>query len=364
MLLPNGYDIAKVNTLVAKDSGVYSYYVVYEESPSKKATTDTIKSFSATVNNAAAARYVLLPQNADIPSYNTAVALYTKRFEYWTIYTTSPEKYKLLYTDVVKTWTKTINSVQSIRYVLLPLNYSEAKLNELIASDTGSSADGYYAVSTTQPTFKASTDQVITFQAYVNNNYVTCYILVPQNYDEARVNDAIALYTGKYDYWKVYTRQPVKQLSYDIIQSWTKVVNSVSTTRYMLLPTGYDEALFQQYKNQDISSSSSAYYTVTTVYPTLIANTDQVWMWYNTKQKVTKYMLLPANFDVLKRNEIVYKDTGVFDYYTIYSTAPTKRADTDQILNVMYQGGTVFMLVPENYDQDKVNRGLAGLYVS
>lgn len=364
MLLPNGYDVAKVNTLVAKDSGVYSYYTVYEESPKKKASTDSVKSFTATVNNATVSRYVLLPQNADMPSYNTAVAVYTKKFEYWTIYTTSPENYKLLYTDVVKSWTKVINSIQSTRYVLLPLNYSEARLSELIASDTGSSANGYYSVSTTQPTFKASTDQVITFQAYVNNNYITCYILVPQNYDEARVNDAIALFTGKYEYWKVYTTQPVKQLSYDVIQSWTKVVDSVTTTRYMLLPTGYDENLFQQYKNQDIGSSSSAYYTVTTVYPTLIASTDQVWIWYNTKQNVTKYMLLPANFDVLKRNEIVYKDTGVFDYYTIYSTSPTKHLDTDQILKVMYQGGTVYMLVPENYDPDKVNRGLAGLYVS
>lgn len=364
MLLPYGYDAAKVNTLVAKDSGTYTYYVVYDESPSKKASTDTVKSFTATVSNSVVTRYVLLPQNADTPSYNTAVALYTKNFEYWTIYTTSPESYKLLYTDVVKTWTKTINYVQTTRYVLLPLNYSESRLNELIASDSGTSADGYYTVSTTQPTFKASTDQVITFQAYVNSNYITCYILVPQNYDEARVNDAIALFTGKYEYWKVYTTQPVKQLSYDVIQSWTKVVNSVNTTRYMLLPTGYDENLFQQYKNQDIGSSSSAYYTVTTVYPTLIASTDQVWMWYNTKQSITKYMLLPANFDVLKRNEIIYNDTGVFDYYTIYSTIPTKHTSTDQVLTALYQGGTVYMLVPENYDPDKVNKGLAGLYIS
>ncbi len=363
MLLPNGYDPAKVNTLVAQDSGVYSYYTVYEQSPTKKASSDTVKSFSATVSNSLVTRYVLLPQNADTPSYNTAVAVYTGKFEYWTIYNTSPEKYKLLYTDVVKTWTKTINSVQTTRYVLLPLNYSETRLNELIASDSGTGTGGYYSVSTTQPAFKTSTDQVITFQAYVNNAYVTCYILVPQNYDEARVNDAIALYTGKYEYWKVYTTSPVKQLSYDVIQSWTKVIDSVTTTRYMLLPTGYDETLFQQYKNQDISTSNSAYYSVTTVYPTLLSSSDQVWMWYNTKQAVTKYMLLPANFDVLKRNEIVYNDTGVFDYYTIYSTVPTKHYDTDQVLNALYQGGTVYMLVPQDYDQDKVTRGLSGLYV-
>lgn len=364
MLLPYGYDAAKVNTLVAQDSGVYSYYVVYDASPKQKAYGDTVKSFNTTVNSATAVRYVLVPQNYDVPSYNTAVANYTKKFEYWTIYNTSPENYKLLYTDIVKSWTRNLNGVQTTRYVLLPMNYSEVRLNELIASDSGSSADGYYTVSTTQPAFKVSTDQVITFQAMVNNNYVTLFILVPQNYDEARVNDAIATYTGKFEYWKVYTIAPKKQLAYDVIQTWTKVVDSQTTTRYMLLPTGYDEALFQQYKSQDLSTSSSAYYTVSTAYPTLLASTDQVWMWYNKKQNVTKYMLLPANFDVLKRNEIIYKDTGVFDYYTIYSTVPTKQLDTDQVLVASYNGGTVYMLVPQNYDQDKVNKGLAGLYVS
>ena len=185
MLLPYGYDAAKVNTLVAQDSGVYSYYVVYDASPKQKAYGDTVKSFNTTVNSATAVRYVLVPQNYDVPSYNTAVANYTKKFEYWTIYNTNPENYKLLYTDIVKSWTRNLNGVQTTRYVLLPMNYSEVRLNELIASDSGSSADGYYTVSTTQPAFKVSTDQVITFQAMVNNNYVTLFILVPQNYDEA-----------------------------------------------------------------------------------------------------------------------------------------------------------------------------------
>ena len=249
------------------------------------------------------------------------------------------------------------------RYVLLPLNYDKKRLDELIAKDTGTAAGGYYAVSTTIPAFKNSTDQVITFQALQNGVYVTCYILVPANYDEARVNDAIATFTGEFEYWKVYTIKPTPKLSYDVIQSWTKLVDSKQVTRYMLLPVGYNEELFQQYKNQDLGTSSSAYYTVTTSYPNKIESTDIIWYWFNEKQQVAKYMLLPANYDVLKRNDIVYKDTGVFDYYTIYSTSPAKRNSTDIVLDLQYQGGVVYMLVPQNWDPDKVNQGLAGLKV-
>ena len=363
MLLPKDYDAARVNSIVCKDKGKYEYYLVYAESPSKLQSTDSIKTFSATVDNKAVTRYVLIPASYDVPSYNTAVASYTKKFEYWTIYNTSPEAYKYLYTDVVKTWTATVNYKAVTRYVLLPLNYDQKRLDELIAKDTGTAAGGYYAVSTTIPAFKNSTDQVITFQALQNGVYVTCYILVPANYDEARVNDAIATFTGEFEYWKVYTIKPTPKLSYDVIQSWTKLVDSKQVTRYMLLPVGYNEELFQQYKNQDLGTSSSAYYTVTTSYPNKIESTDIIWYWFNEKQQVAKYMLLPANYDVLKRNDIVYKDTGVFDYYTIYSTSPAKRNSTDVVLDLQYQGGVVYMLVPQNWDPDKVNQGLAGLRV-
>ena len=87
-------------------------------------------------------------------------------------------------------------------------------------------------------------------------------------------------------------------------------------------------------------------------------------MWYNAKEATTKYMLLPAKYDVLKRNDLIYKDTGVFDYYTIYSTKPTVKASDDVILTPQYNGGVVYMLVPKDWDQSKVNQGLAGLLVN
>jgi hypothetical protein len=364
MLVPTGYDIAKVNSAVAADSKTYEYYTVYESQPTKTASTDTISTFTATVSSQSVTRYVLLPASYDAPTYNTAVADYTNVYEYWKVYTKSPETKKFLSTDVVKSWTATVNYSAVTRYILLPFGYSEDKLNSIIEADSGTSLGGYYAVSTTTPTLKASTDKIVTFTATVNGVTNTYYVLAPVNYDEARVNDTIAAFKGTYDYWTVYTTKPKQQLSYDVIQSWTKIVDSKQTTRYMLLPVGYDETLFKEYMNKDLGTSSSAYYTVTTTYPTALTSTDIVWIWYNSKDSTTKYMLLPASYDVLKRNELVHTDTGTFDYYTIYSTKPTAKATGDVILTPQYNGGVVYMLVPASWDQTKVNQGLAGLMVN
>lgn len=361
MLVPAGYDIAKVNSAVAAESKVYEYYTVYDAKPTQMASTDTVSTFSATVDKQAVTRYVLLPASYDVPSYNTAVAEYTNTFEYWKVYNKSPENKKFLSTDIVKTWTATVNYQSVTRYILLPMGYSEDKLNSIIAADSGTSLGGYYAVSAATPTLKASTDQVVNFTVTTGGVTKTYYVLVPQNYDEARVNDAIAAFKGTYDYWLVYTTKPKQQLSFDVIQSWTKIVDGKQTTRYMLLPVGYDENLFKDYMNKDLGSSSSGYYNIYTKYPTYIDNTDQVWMWYNVKEGTTKYMLLPAKYDVLKRNDLIYKDTGVFEYYFIYSTKPTVKASDDVILTPQYNGGVVYMLVPKDWDQSKVNQGLAGL---
>ncbi|MBP0956107.1 MAG: Ig-like domain-containing protein [Oscillospiraceae bacterium] len=364
MLVPANYDIAKANSAVAADSKVYEYYTVYDVKPAKTASTDTISEFSATVDGKAVIRYVLLPASPDTPTYNTVVADYTGTVEYWKVYNKSPESKKFRSTDIVKSWTTTVNYKAVTRYILLPLNYTEEKLNEIIAADSGVSLGGYYSVSETRPALKASNDKIIEFTAYINGISKTCFVLAPANYDEAKVNDAIAAYRGYFDTWVVYTVKPVSQVPTDIVQSWKKIVDGKQVTRYMLLPLGYDEAKFKEYMNKDLGTSSSAYYTITTSYPVLLTATDQVWMWYNAKQGTTKYMLLPEKYDVLKRNDLVNKDTGVYEYYTIYSTRPTAKASDDVILTPQYNGGVVYMLVPKDWDQNKVNQGLAGLLVS
>ncbi|MGN1101620.1 MAG: hypothetical protein ACI4RG_05460, partial [Huintestinicola sp.] len=364
MLVPAKYDTATANSAVAADSGIYEYYTVYDVEPKKTVSTDTISNFKASVDGKEVTRYVLLPASADTPTYNTAVADYKGTVEYWTVYNKSPESKKFRDTDIVKSWTSTVNYKSVTRYILLPLNYSEDKLNEIIAADSGVSLGGYYSVSETRPTLKASTDKILEFSITTNGISKFCYVLVPANYDEAKVNDALATYKGYFDTWVVYTIKPVSQVPTDIIQSWTKIIDGKKTLRYMLLPLGYDEALFKEYVNKDLGTSSSAYYTVTTTYPVPIASTDKVWMWYNAKEGATKYMLLPEKFDVLKRNDIINADTGTFDYYTIYSKTPTKKNSDDVILTPMYNGGIVYMLVPKDWDQSKVNQGLAGLLVS
>lgn len=364
MLVPSGYDIAKANSAVAADSKSYEYYTVYDVQPSKTASNDTISTFSATVNGKAVTRYVLLPASPDTPSYNTVVADYTGTIEYWKVYNKSPENKKFLSTDIVKSWTSTVNYKAVTRYILLPFGYSEDKLNQIISADSGVNYGGYYSVSESRPTLKASNDQIISFPVTVQGVSKTYYVLAPANYDEAKVNDAIAAFKGVYEPWLIYTVEPKSQYSYYTVQKWTKVVDGKQTTRYMLVPPGYDENLLKDYINKDLGTSSSAYYSITTSYPVSIASSDKIWMWYNSRESTTKYMLLPEKFNVLKRNDLINADTGTFEYYTIYSNKPSTKSADDVILTPQYNGGVVYMLVPKDWDQAKVNQGLAGLLVN
>ncbi len=363
MLVPYGYDMAKVNTAIAKDANSYEYYTVYEESPAAKiAATDRIENFKAVVNSTEVTRYVLVPANYDAPSLNTAVASYTKQFQYWTVYNVDPSSGRYRPDDTVQSWISTVNYRSQTRYILLPVNYDTARLERIIAADSGSVAGGYYAASITQPAQKASTDKILSFTAVVNNAYVTYYVLVPENYDEARYNDVKAAYTGQYDYYTIYNTQPAKKTSLDYVDSWTKVIDSKVTTRYMLLPYGYDTVTATEYKNKDLATQTSNYYTVTTVRPAKIDATDVIESFYNPSTGVLKYMLVPANCNAIKRNDAIMKDTGIYEYYTMYSTQPPKRTDTDIIQPITYPTyGTVYMLLPQNYDQDKLNQGLKGV---
>ena len=223
---------------------------------------------------------------------------------------------------------------------------------------------GYYSVSESRPTLKASNDQIISFPVTVQGVSKTYYVLAPANYDEAKVNDAIAAFKGVYEPWLIYTVEPKSQYSYYTVQKWTKVVDGKQTTRYMLVPPGYDENLLKDYINKDLGTSSSAYYSITTSYPVTIASSDKIWMWYNSRESTTKYMLLPEKFNVLKRNDLINADTGTFEYYTIYSNKPSSKTADDVILTPQYNGGVVYMLVPKDWDQAKVNQGLAGLLVN
>lgn len=363
MLVPSNYDSAKVNSVICKYNGTYSYYMVFDEVPTKQASTDTVKEFSANVSGSAVKRYVLVPTKYDVPSYDTAVAQYTNTYNYWTVYNCDLSNHKLLNTDLVKTWTATVNYKTVTRYILVPYLYDEAKLNNIIAQDTGTTANGYYGVSTTKPALKVSTDKILEFTAKTTSNGVTYtatyYVLVPQNYDEARYNDAVASING-YEYYTIYTTKPTKKLAVDEIIEWTKIIDSKTVSRYVLAPTGYSPAVISNLKNNDLATQTTAYYVVSTTYPSVISADDIIWSWRNPTTGVVKYMLLPANYSTLKRNDLQSADTGVYEYYHIYSTVPKVKQTDDNILRITGSTGTMYMLVPAVYDQNKVNDAWAG----
>ncbi|MGN0642712.1 MAG: Ig-like domain-containing protein [Huintestinicola sp.] len=360
MLVPKDYDTAYVNSLIAKDKGSYDYYAIFDTTPVKQASTDSILEFITTVNGKEVKRYVLVPTGYDKGAYNSAVAQYTGKYEYWTIYNTTPTK--IYGTDIVYSYVANVNYTSVTRYVLLPYGYSEEKLNQLIASDSGTATDGYYSVYTSTPQKKNPTDIVLSFYGTKDGVSTLYYVLVPADYDEAKYNDVVAAYTGMYSYWTIYTVKPKQNLPTDVIQSWTKIINSKNTTRYILLPYGYSEELLTQIKNKDLGSQTSSYYVVSTTIPSLIESTDTIYQWYNASAKTFKYMLLPANPNILKRNDIVYADTKVFEYYTIYSTSPTKIKSDDVVLKLYSStyGQYIYMLVPVDYTADKVTKAMNG----
>ncbi|MDY2847234.1 MAG: Ig-like domain-containing protein [Oscillospiraceae bacterium] len=351
MLVPAGYDSAHANSVFAKETGKAQYYAVYEESPVKVASNDVISSFKVTISGQSVTRFVLLPAGYDTVRYNTVTSQYTGKYNYWIIYNASPVPQST--TDVVKTWQASVDGILYTRYILLPAGYSESRLNQIIADDTAAN-NLYYAVSETEPKKSATSDTVYKFTVGTK----TLYILLPANYDPARRDTAVAKYTGSYSYYVVYTEKPEGSMSTDVVKSWKKVIDGKAETRYMLLPAGYNEDFYNSLVNDDVNSTGSYYYTVTSTLPTKTQDSDEIIRWYNARQGVYKYMLVPQNYDTLKKNNTMYADTGVYEYYKVYSTDPTskKLSETDQVIEFKDETyGTVYILVPKDYEQSKLN---------
>lgn len=357
MLVPAGYDPAHTNSIFAKETGKAQYYAVYEESPVKVASSDVISSFKVTISGQSVTRFVLLPANYDAVRYNTVTAEYTGKYNYWIIYNSSPIPQAS--TDVIRTWQASVDGILYTRYILLPVGYSESRLQQIMEDDTAAN-NTYYAVSEVEPKRTADGDTIYKFTSGTK----TLYILLPANFDPAKRDTAVAKYTGSYSYYTVYSEKPEVTMSTDIVKTWNKVINGKAETRYMLLPAGYSVDFFNSLVNDDVNSSGS-YYNVSTTIPTKIQSTDQIISWYNAKQKVYKYMLIPQDYDALKKNDTIYADTGVFEYYTAYSVSPEKNklAETDQVITIKDETyGTVYILVPKDYDQTKLNEAISELH--
>lgn len=281
---------------------------------------------------------------------DVAVTVTAANVEYYKFYTTSPAT-KLLGTDQVLSIKPTGSAVTY--YMLVPANYDPAYVNTLTAQQFN--VYDYYKVYTNVPARKTATDNYKTFNhSNVNYTYGYRYVLVPANCDDVQYNTVIAKYNNKFEYYTIYSENPVKPSNWDYTETWQ--VTDASTgrliTRYMLVPyNNYDQSKIDEIKNKDqAANSTSKYYVPYTTYPTVNKNTDYIISYYKNGAPV--YMVVPKNrtqSDIVKANDAILKDTSVYEYNVMYSTLPATY-DTNTEDYVQWQVGTqsVYILYLKN----------------
>ncbi|MCM1022751.1 MAG: Ig-like domain-containing protein [Prevotella sp.] len=275
--------------------------------------------------------------------------------KYYELYTTKPTT-KLLTTDMIITYT---NGSYTTYYMLVPYNYDPAYANTVVAQKLNKYS--YYEVYSTLPGRIASND---TYNEFTNTNYSynygSRYVLLPANYDKVKLNTVIAKYNNNYEYYTPYSEKPSTLNSWDDFRTWTVINASTgkSETRYMLIPYNYDQEKVEKIISDDRGSSNVySYYTIYSTYPTINAQTDNVVTY--TKNGSWRYMVVPkTGVDILKRNEAIKNDTGVYEPYVMYETSPT--ADTtkgEYVLPMQYGSKIIYVLC--NYPQNSTQHQLA-----
>ncbi len=256
-------------------------------------------------------------------------------------------------------------------YMLVPSDYDPAYTNTLVAEKFYKYS--YYTIYDKIPGRLANSDQYMQFTNknasysnpnYSNNKYYnynvgsTRYILLPKNYDTVRYNTAVAQYNNYYEYWTVYNVKPtVNNTWLDYIESWT--INDSSTgktvTRYMLVPYNeYDEDRINSIKGNDQNTNNAYnYYQIYSSYPQVDPVKDTVVMY--TKNGEYRYMVVPSTkVDILKRNDAIKNDTGTYEPYVMYSTAPTPNADAGEyVLKSQYGSEYVYILCTYKQTSDE-----------
>lgn len=221
--------------------------------------------------------------------------------EYYKVLTVQPQK--SLSTDQVISFTL---SNGGRRYMLVPANYDTALANTYIAQHESNFS--HYTVYTIQPGRKASGDIVKTFTAVVDNQTVYRYVLVPSRYDEIKYNSVIAEYTKIFEYYTIYTVSPKKFDNWDVIKTWS-VHDSFGNRviRYMLVPSNYDAWMVDQIMEDDISANETySFYKAYDRYPTVTNAGDIVITWNSGSRN--KYMVVPAN---TWKTHITYNDNHI-----------------------------------------------------
>ncbi|MDR0974370.1 MAG: hypothetical protein LBL80_01620 [Ruminococcus sp.] len=256
-----------------------TYYIVSTTRPTATGTDEVV-----TFQKNGANYYMLVPYSYDEADVNSAIAKYFNTYDYYTVYSTSP---------TIKTYGDTIR------------NFTKANTDPYNPYNPANPYNPY------NPGYAA---------------YSPRYILIPRDFDEVKLNTAEAKYTGEYDYYTVYNSRPVNTARSDVVQTWKIIDNTgVTITRYVILPSGYDTNRFEQLKAADIEENQSfSLYVATDIFPTNPGAGNQVFSWRNPKSGKYRYMVVPTkDCDFLARNDAVYKDTGVYCYFNAYSSSPT-----------------------------------------
>lgn len=273
-------------------------------------------------------------------NYSEIKITVTGTSNYYEFYTTRPAK--LLSTDQIIE----IQAAGSGNYyMLVPAKYDPAYTNTMIAQKFNKYE--YYKVYNGIPARASSTDTYETFY-HTNSDYPygARYILLPAERDEVMLNTAKAKYNNSYEYYVIYNESPVlTQGSWDRTISWN--INDAKTgkivTRYLLVPYNYDQTKVDEIKNKDQNSVGNYnYYIPYSTIPTVDTRTSRV-VWYR-KENAWKYMVVPVvNPDIIKANDAIYKDTGIYEYCVMYTTAPTPGSG-EAVISGVYGNKTVYVL--------------------
>lgn len=139
------------------------------------------------------------------------------------------------------------------------------------------------AVWNREPKKRTNTDVI--FKS-VDGSGKTFYVLEPKGCDEAHANSVLAQASGWYDYWELYEDFPEKQKNDDAVIAKNGMYDSKKVIRYLLVPSGYDEA----YSNSVFAIYYGVYdyYTVYANLPALKKSSDKAFVYEFTPLGKTK----------------------------------------------------------------------------
>lgn len=211
------------------------------------------------------------------------------------------------------------------------------------------------------------------------------YMLVPYNYTGLKnneyivpvtsyVNNDTVIYDGTDYYWYLFAQDSgyFSKRRLDIAHPQNNTVSigygdklvwditSNGMVEYMVVPE-YSQVDLSQYKyvlNFDGSSYfvKGNYYKVVNAVPRKKVSSDVVLSW-NTYTGQREYMLVPANYDKVRAETVRAKNSGEYQYYTVYSSKPRKTSSSDIIIDFYNDNAEEYryILVPRNYNEDKVD---------